>query len=205
MSNRIPSWLYRRPRLLNILHALGLSQPHSQMTENERQCLYKYAINKNLALEIGTYMGVSASIIAKAICENARLFCVDPFDEKKGHKNPCFLMAIRQLKNNRVFDKVTFLLGYSNDIDVIKQIPKNLDFIFIDGDHSYDGLRNDWMIVLDNLLVSGIVCLHDTKIPEEEQYKNFGSVQYYHEVIREDKNFELLETVYSMNVLRRIA
>lgn len=204
MSNKIPSWLYRRPRVLNIFHALGLSQPHSQMTPEEMRCLSKHAIDKKLALEVGTYMGVSAAIIAKSMIEKGRLFCVDPFEEKNSQKNPGFLMAVRQLKKNKVFNKVTFLLGYSNDEVIISQIPKNLDFIFIDGDHSYEGLKNDWEIVLNNLIVGGIVCLHDTKIPEEEQYKNFGSVQYFNEVIIADKSFEILETEYSMNVLRRV-
>ena len=205
MSNKIPSWLYRKPRVLNVFHALGLSEPHSQMTREEANRLSKYAKNRMIALEIGTYMGVSATTIAKALSDNGRLFCIDPFEEINGQKSPCYIMALRQLKRNGVFEKVSFLLGYSNDQKIIQKIPKNLDFVFIDGDHSFDGLRNDWQIVLNNLVIGGVVCLHDTTIPAREQYRNFGSVQFFNEVILFDKRFEILETTYSMNVLKRIA
>lgn len=205
MSNKIPSWLYRRPRVLNVFHALGLSEPHSQMTHEEANRLSKYANNRMIALEIGTYMGVSGAIIAKALDINGKLFCVDPFEEKNGKKNPGYIMALRQFKKYDVNKKVTFLLGYSTNQAIISQIPNQLDFVFIDGDHSYEGLKNDWQIVLNKLIVGGIVCLHDTTIPKEEPYKNFGSVQFFNENISFDKRFELLENVYSMNVLKRIS
>ena len=80
---------------------------------------------------------------------------------------------------------------------------KPIDLLWIDGDHSYEGLANDWQIVLDKLSTNGIVCLHDTTIPAAEPYRDFGSVAYFNEVVKNDKNFTLLETVYSMNVLLR--
>lgn len=37
-----------------------------------------------------------------------------------------------------------------------------LDFVFIDGDHSYDGTKNDFNKVYDLLSVHGIIAFHDT-------------------------------------------
>ena len=203
MKNNPPAWLYRRPRILNILNALGLASPHSQMNAIEKACLQKQATGKKRALEIGTYMGVTATIIAGAMNKEGKLYCVDPFELKNGEENPGYLMAIRQLKRSNGLAKTTFLRGFSTSKDIIKQIPDQLDFILVDGDHSYEGLANDWQIVLDKLSTNGIVCLHDTTIPAAEPYRDFGSVTYFNEVVKSDKNFTLLETVYSMNVLLR--
>lgn len=201
MGNDVPMWLYRRPRLLNVFHSLGLAKPHSQMTAEEMASLKKHATGKKKALEIGTYMGVSASIIASSMDENGILYCVDPFESKNNKPHPGFLMASRELKRSNSFNKVRFLLGFSNDKKIIDQIPTGLDFVFIDGDHSYEGLKNDWSIILPRITKGGIVCLHDTTIPAKDPSRNFGSVDFFNDVIRADNNFELLETIYSMNVL----
>ena len=203
MKNNPPAWLYRRTRILNLLHSLNLASPHSQMNDEEKVCLKKYAKNKKLALEIGTYMGVTASIIATSLGQDGVLYCVDPFESKNNKQNPGYRMAVRQLKRENTFHKAKFLLGYSNDQKIISQIPDQLDFILVDGDHSYEGLKNDWQLVLSKLAINGIVCFHDTTIPVNEPYRNFGSVEYFNEVIKNDKNFFHLETAYSMNVLAR--
>ncbi len=203
IKNNPPAWLYRRPRILNLLHSLRLASPHSQMNQIEKDCLKKYASGKSNALEIGTYMGVTASIIAMSLEKNGELICVDPFESKNKKQNPGFIMTERELKRNQVFHKTRFLFGYSNNMEIINKIPQQLDFILVDGDHSYKGLENDWQIVLSKLTSKGIVCLHDTTIPENEPYRNFGSVAYFNDVIKNDSNFVLLETVYSMNILRK--
>ena len=54
------------------------------MNQMEKEALEKYASGKTRALEIGTYMGVSANIIAKVLKPSGKLYCVDPFLERKG-------------------------------------------------------------------------------------------------------------------------
>ncbi|MEP7165502.1 MAG: class I SAM-dependent methyltransferase [Ferruginibacter sp.] len=201
MKNSHPSWLYSRPRILNILHSFRLALPHSQMNKEEMDCLQKYAHGKKLAVEIGTYMGVSATIIATALASDGMLYCIDPFESIPGKLNPGFKMATRLFRRNNITRKIKFLRGYSNDKKIIEQIPDQLDFILIDGDHSYEGLENDWQIVRSKVMIGGIICLHDTTIPAKEPYRDFGSVKYFNEIIMHDKNFELLETAYSMNVI----
>ena len=198
-----PVWLYQRPRILNILHAAGLANPHSQMNAIEKACLERSAKGKSKALEIGTYMGVTATIIADAMTAGGRLYCVDPFEKKNDQQNPGLTMALRSLKRKKLLPKVEFLLGFSNEKRIIEMIPEGLDFILVDGDHSYDGLKNDWEIVKRKLAPGGIVCLHDTTIPAEEPYRDFGSVSYYNDVVKHDADFRHVETVYSMNVLQR--
>lgn len=195
--------LYKRTRLLNILHSIYLADAHSQMVEGEKQVLAKHAKDRTKALEIGTYMGVSANIIAKALGSNGKLFCVDPFLPKRNGVNAGKSIAVRDLKRNGLLHKVAFLEGFSTTKNIIESIPLDLDFIFIDGDHSYEGLANDWEIVHQKLTKGGIVCLHDTMIPVNEEFRKFGSVKYFQDVVSKDSEFELIDSCHSMTVLKR--
>lgn len=199
-----PAWLYRRTRLLNLFHYLRMVEAHSQMNAEEKQALKRYAHDCEKALEIGTYMGISANIIAKELRPGGLLFCIDPFVKRKGMKNPGLSIAERDLARNGVSSKVVFLTGFSTDPEIKSQLPNDFDFIFIDGDHTYDGLANDWRIVKQTLTIGGIVCLHDTLIPSEEPFRNFGSVAYFNKVVKHDEQFKLIDECYSMTVLKKM-
>lgn len=174
------------------------------MVASERDALSKYAKNKARALEIGSYMGVSANIIAKSLSRDGMLYCIDPFPDRKGKKNPGLSIMERQLIRSGVLSKVKVIQAFSTDSSILPQIPNQLDFIFVDGDHRYEGLQSDWAIVQKKLAKDGIVCLHDTIVPANEPTRVFGSVKFFQDVIKNDSNFELLEECYSMNILKRL-
>jgi predicted O-methyltransferase YrrM len=198
---QIPSALICRPRLINPLHAIGLLDAHSQTNPDELACLGRYADGRRIALEIGTYMGVSAAVIAKALSAKGRLFCADPWELRLGKENPCMTICRRELTRKGVLDRVIFLQGYSHEVET--SMPEQLDFVFVDGDHSYDGLKRDWGIVLRRLSLNGILCLHDTTIPAAEPHRQHGSVEFFDKVILVHPDFEWLECCYTLNVLRR--
>jgi predicted O-methyltransferase YrrM len=190
--------LRQRPRILNLLHLFHLIRPFSPTKEDELTCLAHHAKGKRLAVEIGTAFGVSAVRIAKALDSSGRLYCIDTFEDN----NPVSKICQRELRRSRLADRVTFLRGLS--AQMVDRVPKECDFFFVDGDHSYEGLKTDWNIVLNRLAVEGIACFHDTTVPPEEPDRNFGSVGYFADVIRKHSDFQLLETRYSLNVIRRL-
>ena len=79
-----------------------------------------------------------------------------------------------------------------------------VDFVFIDGDHSYEGLQGDWEAWSPLVAVRGIVALHDSCSSVGRQIEDAGSVIYTKEVIRRDQRFQLVEVVDSLTVLQRI-
>jgi predicted O-methyltransferase YrrM len=195
--------LYRRPTLLNWLHALRLAKAYTQTNSLELGCLSQYSRGHKTALEIGTHMGVSARTIARGLGPDGRLYCVDPWEPRRGKENPCWTICRRELQRNGVVFRVHFVQGFSHDVENI--LPAEFDFIFIDGDHSYEGLELDWGIVGRRAAAGAIVCLHDTTVPKEEPYRMFGAVTFFNEVVRHDPRFRMIECCYSMNVLRRIS
>ncbi len=202
--NVVSRFLFRRPSLLNAFHWLRLIDPTSQTISSELQTLSKYARGRERALEIGSYQGVSAAFIAGALRAEGRVYCVDPWlDTPRGSRNPCYLIFERHLHRLGLWDKIAVLRGYSSEI--VDQIPNDLDFIFVDGDHSWAGLAADWQIVKSRLGTGGVVCLHDTLIPTSEPWRTLESVRFFDEVITKDPDFRVVEQVHSMTVLARSA
>jgi len=201
LSFEPPSALYRRPRLLNPLHALRLAKAHTQTNADELDCLRRHAQHRMLALEIGTYMGVSAAVIAKALKVDGRLFCVDPWEPRHGRENPGLTICRRELTRSGALNRVVFVKAYSGNVTT--ELPPSFDFIFVDGDHSYEGLQTDWEIVLKRLAPNGVVCLHDTTVPPEEPHRRPAAVTFFNEMIRNHSEFEFVECCYTLNVLRR--
>jgi Methyltransferase domain len=75
--------------------------------------------------------------------------------------------------------------------------------VFIDGDHSYDGLRGDWLGWAPLVAPGGVVALHDGRSSATRSMGDAGSVRYTHEVIRQDSQFELVDAVDTLNVFLR--
>ena len=153
--------------------------------------------------EIGTRQGVSAVHIVSRLRPDAKLYCVDPWADRKGKRNPSFDIAMRHFRRSRVTERVIVLRGFSQAME--SQMPPSFDFVFVDGDHSYQGIKTDWGIVCRRLRVGGVVCLHDTTTPADAPDRTPESCRFYREVIAPDKNFRHLETYYSMNVLQRVS
>ena len=191
-----------RPRILNVLHAFYLVEATSQTNSLELAALARYAAGAKSALEIGSYQGVSATVIARNLAPDGRLFCVDPWPSTGGRSNPGFKIFKRHLRRTKTVDRIDVVRNYSGL--TADQLPDRLDFAFIDGDHSWPGIETDWHLVAPRLFSGGIVCLHDTAIPEAEPWRKFDSTRFYDERIATDAAFETISTVYSMRVVRKL-
>jgi predicted O-methyltransferase YrrM len=175
---------------------------HSQTNPEELACLAKHASGRKLALEIGTHMGVSGVRIAKALGPGGKLFCVDPWELRSGKENPCFSICKREMHRNNVASTVVLVQGLSHEVE--HSLPASFDFIFVDGDHTYSGIKRDWEIVLRRLSAKGIACFHDTSVPAAEPYRRPESVNFFNDVIQHHPEFRLVECRYSMNVVERL-
>ena len=192
---------YQRPRILNLLHAIHLAKPCSQTIECELAVLARHASGRRVALEIGTFQGVSAVRIVRALAPGGLLYCVDPWPETAGRSNPCWSITVRHFKRSKVEAAIKIIRDFS--LNAREKIPALLDFAFIDGEHSRAGIEMDWSIVAPRMEPGGILCLHDAVTPVSEPWRVFGSTRFFAEVVSKDSAFELIETVHSLVVLRK--
>lgn len=136
----------------------------SHLTIRERVRIVDLARNRNAILEIGAYIGASATCFAYAIKESGhgRLYCIDTWN------NDAMSEGIRDtyaefLSNTKPYSQfITPVRGFSTDVVAeISDLTESLDLLFIDGDHSYEGVKADWEAYKHFLKPGSVVVFHD--------------------------------------------
>jgi predicted O-methyltransferase YrrM len=105
--------------------------------------------------EVGVYHGYTSRHLAEAIKANpsACLHLVDLSTEAlQKAKNAVHLSGVRTVTH----------LGFSTEESLLKQIPDNLDLIYLDADHSEEGVKKELEVWFPKLRLGGFVGVHDT-------------------------------------------
>jgi len=63
--------------------------------------------------------------------------------------------------------------------EMMDQIPDKLDFAFVDGDHSWEGVKIDWTIVSQRMILGGVACLHDSLVPVGEDWRHLRFLRLF--------------------------
>ena len=181
---------------------LGRDEPHTQTTTRERASLAKHVLGKRRIVEIGVYEGVTTRTLADTLGRDAVLYAVDPFGG--GRVGICWneLIARRHAGGHLGLGKVIFVKAKS--FEAARQLTGMFDFIFVDGDHSLEGITRDWHDWSPRVVEGGIVALHDTRPPAHDpSVADLGSCRYFASHIVADPRFALVEQVDSLSILRR--
>jgi predicted O-methyltransferase YrrM len=96
----------------------------------------------------------------------------------------------------------------STGVEAAKRLGEKLagkvEFIFIDGDHSYEGLKGDWESWSPLVASCGLIALHDSRSTPSRQIDDAGSVRFTREVIIHQPHFKVVDEIDSLTVVRRI-
>jgi GT2 family glycosyltransferase len=133
-------------------------------------------------LEVGTYRGGSAMLWAHLVEPwNGKVYCVDlKFDWGAfwdfGYSGDNYLQYRRQIYNDTPYEKyITELQGDSHDPDFVKFVHEQVgevDVLFIDGDHSKEGVKRDFEAFSPLVRKGGYIIFHD--IVDSEHHKRWG-------------------------------
>ncbi len=163
----------------------------SRVTPNEYEALMRYAEQANIAIvEIGVYRGGTNEGFSQVAKEGVPVFGIDNFSYNRDWmKTPLEIFdCISEYK------KSFLILGDSSTLG--KHWTLQVDFLFIDGDHSYIGCKKDVLAWEKNVVIDGIFAFHDTAFCEVDAVVN--------EMI-ESKRFELIEQRDTIKFLRKVA
>jgi predicted O-methyltransferase YrrM len=186
------------------IHALrcliGLDKPDTQTTQAERDCLATYAVGRHRLVELGVYEGVSTNVLASAMSPTGVLYAVDSF--LPGRLGFCWSELVARKEVWRSRRDIVFVKLLSRDAACA--IDGDFDMIFVDSDHSLDGIRQDWNDWSSRVVPGGIIALHDTRVPRHDpNVATFGSYKFFEEHIRHDPRFALVKQVDSLSILKR--
>jgi predicted O-methyltransferase YrrM len=154
--------------------------------------------------EIGVWHGVTTCRLRAAMAPDGVLLAIDPYPV--GRLGFSAQQAIARREVERIANgQVRWLrkTGVQAACDPAVVELGSVDFVFIDGDHSYEGLRGDWEGWSGLVAPGGVVALHDSISSRTRQIEDAGSARFTREVIRHDPRFETAEVVDSLTVLRR--
>lgn len=150
----------------------------SHLTFPERVALFKLAIKSRVILEIGSYVGASAVCFGAATTASAskKILCIDTWN------NDAMSESVRDTWKEFAANTHAFrpyihpVRGFSDKVvDDVKAIVTNVDLLFIDGDHTYQGVKADWDAYKSMLRKHSIVVFHD-----------FGWAEGVQRVVREE-------------------
>ena len=120
---------------------------------------------KGYGVEIGCCDGFSSAIILEA--SELHLTSIDPFIPDSMEAS---LVGSKErfLENTRQFNSRRRLIdGYSHDVVDQNISFGQLDFLFIDGDHTYEAALQDFKDWTLHLRTGGILAMHDARMGRE--------------------------------------
>jgi MMP 1-O-methyltransferase len=131
--------------------------------------------NEPVVVEIGSWVGKSSLVLAQGLRKKTApvLYCIDPFNavsDAESHLPEAAsliggsLRAVFEgnLRRAGADSVVRVLQGMS--FDVRPQFSTPIDLLFIDGDHSYEGVVKDYLDWAPLVKKGGIIAFHDVGI-----------------------------------------
>ena len=126
-------------------------------------------VKKLTCMEIGSFEGRGTKAIFEYLCSNvsSRIICVDPmldaYEQNSSYTayGTIFNKQYRKFVGNTEYmlSKRTLYKGTSND--VLKKLSVKLDFAYVYGDHSADGVYNDACMLLPLMNELGVILFDD--------------------------------------------
>jgi predicted O-methyltransferase YrrM len=182
---------------------IGLRDVHTWTRPEEIACLARHAAGRTRLAEIGVWQGATTRRLRRAMAPGATLFAIDPYPTGRLGVSYQKIMAhgeVGRVSNGTVIWIEQKGVDAAGDPSVTAAAP--FDFVFVDGDHTYEALHGDWTRWSPLIAPGGIIALHDSVLPPDGG-AGAGSMRYFAEVIACDDRFDTIDTVYSLSVLRR--
>ena len=129
-------------------------------------------IGKNdlIGCEIGVQTGKNALKILETL-DIKKLYLVDPYLQYNGFEGDKQMLhnKLKQEAHKRLehFDnRIVWIEKDSTDIKTLNDIKEPLDFVYIDGNHSYEWVKKDISNWYDKIKIGGLISGHDINHPD---------------------------------------
>jgi hypothetical protein len=151
-----------------------------------------------VGVEIGCLDGFSSAIILES--SKLALYSIDPFIPDSMAPNLIGSRA-RFMENVQPFgDRAKLSADYS--YNVVKGWRTPLDFLFIDGDHNYQAVLQDFNQWTPHLKVGGMLAIHDSRMyrPQGANFHPGPSQVALQEIYQKPERWTVIGEAFSLTV-----
>ncbi len=181
------------------------------LSDNEALGLYSVArkLSRNaIVVEIGSWQGKSTYCIAKGL-RNGKVYAIDPFNADAGQdvasedeyrmkkgSNDLLENFTANMKELNVMEKIAVKKGYSYDFT---NDFTEINFLFIDGDHSIAGCKADFEMYSGKIVPGGFIAFHDFY----EQRNELGPTYVINNIVSKRADFSFYKQYDTLWVARK--
>lgn len=147
-------------------------------------------LRPNIVVEIGTYRGGSLRCLSAVCPATTKFVSIDLPWEKSGEVDPAAEIVRTRgfLKPGQSMEWLRMDSHAQTTKDELLRIlgPRCVDFLFIDGDHSYPGVKRDYELYNGLVRPGGLIALHDIvankKYPEHNVHVFWAELKKHNRV-----------------------
>lgn len=171
-------------------------------TEYFNFCQFYQELNCKNILEIGSYFGGNFYMMCKLSSVNGVKISIDCPSYQNTETQRNLFIAYNYMKR---FSDNAYVINTDSHLDETKTTVSNilgdqkLDFIFIDGDHSYYGVKKDFEMYSSFIKKGGYIAFHDIN-PTKDKYEFKYEVSKFWNELNYKNKFEFNSKSYYMGI-----
>lgn len=157
-------------------------------------------LEPRVVVEIGTDEGGTLFLWTRIAAPDARLVAIDT--RPLGRLGPLSTYALVRRSFRRERQRVDLLFGRdSHDPRTVAALEallpgQPIDFLFIDGDHSYEGVKSDFQLYSPLVRDGGIVAFHDIAAADAP-----GVMSFWSEIVATHRTEQRIASSYGIGIV----
>ena len=171
--------------------------------DEEAELLQKYTkLTDYDIIELGVYKGKSTCAINPYKNVNSWHYAIDTFDGRATTKE---CNTLQEFLDNTKEAPVIVYIGSTNDFIKV-YINNYIGLLFIDADHTYDAVKEDFNNYINNVVLNGYIIFHDAYGEDGPNSKTipWKGVYDFCQELQKDDRVKLVESVRRCAVFQRI-
>ncbi len=139
--------------------------PNTTVTVAEHTLLRELAREKVSLVEVGVHEGATSIELCKAMSSEGLLHLVDPYEpgvRLERLLGLCFAEHVAKAVLRPWQGRVRFMRRAS--VDAARELlDLRADFVFVDAVHTYEAVREDFLVWQERLAPNGVIAFHDSR------------------------------------------
>ncbi len=159
------------------------------------------ALAPNLyGIEIGVLNGETSAFLL-SLCDT--LIGIDPIEPDS--MDSSLIGSTEKIHNNtkRFGARFMFINDYSFNV-AAGILDNSNDFVFIDGDHTYEAVKLDYKLYFPKVKIGGLIFIHDSRMNRGGANFHVGPSRFVDELIINDNRVEIIGETFSLTCFKKI-